>query len=122
MWGHMRVSNRLRCAALIGPALLLSAPASALPVAPVASAMRTGTLEVPVNKSEVLRTDRPFARAMIGNADIADVLPLNDRSVYVLGKKAGATTLTLYDRSSTLIGVVDVTVGPDVIGLRRQLA
>jgi len=118
----MRVSNRVLYGALFGSALLLTAPVSALPVAPVAPAMHTGTLEVPVNKSEVLRTDRPFARAMIGSAEIADVLPLSDRSVYVLGKKAGATTLTLYDRSSTLIGVVDVTVGPDVIGLRRQLA
>jgi pilus assembly protein CpaC len=122
----MRVTDPFLCAVLFGSSVLLpasasaSAPASA--IASLASPMRTGTLEVPVNKSDVLRTDRPFARALIGNADIADVLPLSDRSVYLLGKKTGATTLTLYDRSSNLIGVVDVTVGPDVIGLRGQLA
>jgi pilus assembly protein CpaC len=37
----------------------------------------------------VLRSDRPFAKALIGNPDIADVLPLSDQSIYVLGKKMG---------------------------------
>src|SRR5690606_34774827 len=40
----------------------------------------------------------------------------------VLGKKLGTTSLTLYDSRNTLIAVVDVAVGPDVITLRRQLA
>ena len=34
----------------------------------------------------------------------------------------GTTSLTLYDRSNMLIAVVDVAVGPDVIGLKRQLS
>ena len=50
------------------------------------------------------------------------MLPLTDRSLYVLGKKTGTTSLTLYDRSNMLIAVVDVAVGPDVIGLKRQLS
>jgi pilus assembly protein CpaC len=79
-------------------------------------------LSVPVNKSQVLRSDRPFAKALIGNPEIADVLPLSDRSIYVLGKKMGTTSLTLYDRRNMLIAVVDVAVGPDVIGLKRQLS
>ena len=64
----------------------------------------------------------PFARALIGNPEIADVLPLTDQSLYVLGKKMGTTSLTLYDRRNMLIAVVDVIVGPDVIGLKRQLS
>jgi pilus assembly protein CpaC len=40
----------------------------------------------------------------------------------VLGKKAGTTSLTLYDRSNHLIAVVDVVVGPDVLTLKRQLS
>ena len=81
-----------------------------------------GEVAVPVNKSQVIRSDRPYAKALIGNPDIADVLPLTDRSLYVLGKKIGTTSLTLYDRSNMLIAVVDVAVGPDVISLRRQLS
>lgn len=86
------------------------------------SSVRAGELQVPVNKSQVLRVDRSYGKALVGNPDIADVLPLTDRSIYVLGKKLGTTSLTLYDRSNNLIAVVDVSVGPDVIGLRRQLS
>ena len=57
--------------------------------------VRAGELQVPVNKSQVLRVDRAYGKALVGNPDIADVLPLTDRSVYVLGKKIGTTSLTL---------------------------
>jgi pilus assembly protein CpaC len=88
----------------------------------VAEGIHAGELAVPINKSQVLRSDRPYSKALIGNPEIADVLPLTNSSLYVLGKKAGTTSLTLYDRSNRLIAVIDVIVGPDVISLRRQLS
>ncbi|HYC96128.1 MAG TPA: type II and III secretion system protein family protein [Sphingomicrobium sp.] len=102
-------------------AVAITAPASAQIVSP-ADDVEAGELAVPLNKSQVLRTDRPFAKALIGSPEIADVLPLSDRSLYVLGKKMGTTSLTLYDRNNRLIAVVDVAVGPDVISLKRQLS
>jgi pilus assembly protein CpaC len=59
---------------------------------------------------------------LIGNPDIADIVPISPTSVYVLGKKTGTTSLTLYDRQSRLIAVVDIVVGPDVMTLKRQLS
>src|SRR3546814_18490594 len=59
---------------------------------------------------------------MIGNDEIADIFPISDRSVYVLGKKFGTTSLTLYDKANNVMAVMDVAVGPDVIGLREQVA
>ena len=88
----------------------------------VAQGVHAGELDVPVNKSQVLRTDRPYAKALVGNQEIADIIPISDTSVYVLGKKPGTTSLTLYDRSNRLIAVLDVVVGPDVITLKRQLS
>lgn len=85
-------------------------------------ALHAGQLDVPVNKSQILRADRPFSRALIGNDEVADILPMNDRSLYVLGKKVGTTSLTLYDRSNNLISIIDIAVGPDIVGLRRQLS
>ncbi|MGH6729810.1 MAG: type II and III secretion system protein family protein, partial [Sphingomicrobium sp.] len=70
----------------------------------------------------ILRTDRPYAKALIGNPEIADIVPVSETSVYVLGKKAGTTSLTLYDRANRLIAVVDIAVGPDVMTLKRQLS
>jgi pilus assembly protein CpaC len=69
-----------------------------------------------------VRADRAYSKALIGNPEIADIVPISDTSVYVLGKKAGTTSLTLYDRSNRLIAVLDVVVGPDVTTLKRQLS
>jgi pilus assembly protein CpaC len=107
------------CAAAVG-ALLAAQPA--LAQVSVASDVNAGELDVPVNKSQVLRADRPYTKALIGNPDIADIVPITDTSVYVLGKKTGTTSLTLYDRANRLIAVVDVVVGPDVTTLKRQLS
>ena len=81
-----------------------------------------GQLEVPLNKSQVLTVDRPFSKALVGNPDVADLVPMTNRSLYVLGKKPGTTSLTLYDSRNMLIAVIDVAVGPDVVTLKRQLA
>src|SRR5438445_11271768 len=115
--------NHFRRAALA--AVAAGAAAIAHPAAAqvrVASGIDAGELDVPINKSQVLRADRPYAKALIGNPDIADIVPISPTSVYVLGKKTGTTSLTLYDRANRLIAVVDVVVGPDVLTLRRQLS
>jgi len=111
----------------IGFALALS-----LAVAPAALAqnyystsdagLHAGQLDVPLNKSQVLTVDRPFAKAMIGSEEIADIMPITNRSLYVLGKKMGTTSLTVYDNANNVISVVDVAVGPDIVSLRRQLS
>ncbi|MFN2098457.1 type II and III secretion system protein family protein [Altererythrobacter sp. MF3-039] len=83
--------------------------------------LHAGTLEVPLNKSQIVSTDRAIARAMIGNADIADILPVTDRSIYVLGKSFGTTSLTLYDSTGRVLTIMDIAVGPDVEGFRDQV-
>ena len=115
--------GRVALAATALTAVLLAAPATAqISAVSTAEGVHAGEVAVPVNKSQVIRSDRPYSKALIGNPEVADVLPLTDQSLYVLGKKMGTTSLTLYDRGNTLIAVVDVVVGPDVISLRRQLS
>ena len=108
----------LAAAALAGVAFAQPAAAQVS----IAQGVHAGELDVPVNKSQVLRTDRPYSKALVGNPEIADIVPISATSVYVLGKKNGTTSLTLYDRSNRLLAVLDVVVGPDVITLKRQLS
>ena len=118
-----RIKNvRLVLLCLSVPAATLTLPAGAQVARPAPTAtLHAGTLEVPLNKSEVVNADRPIAKAMIGNDEIADILPLTDRSIYVLGKKMGTTSLTLYDARGRVIAVMDIAVGPDVEMLQGQL-
>ena len=115
-----KMMKRAALLAVAGAALAAAQPAIAQ--VSVASGVQAGELDVPVNKSQVLRTDRAYSKALIGNPEIADIVPISSTSVYVLGKKTGTTSLTLYDRANSLIAVVDVVVGPDVMTLKRQLS
>lgn len=117
----MRV-QLFRKAALVAAAVgAIACAQPALAQVAVASGVDAGELDVPVNKSQILRVDRPYTKALIGNPDIADIVPVTPTSVYVLGKKSGTTSLTLYGKNR-LIAVVDVVVGPDVLTLKRQLS
>ena len=113
----------IRTTMMVGLLGLAAPLATAAPVFAQSSdaGLHAGTLEVPINKSQVVTADRPIGKAMVGSADIADVLPISNQSIYVLGKKTGTTSLTLYDTSNRVIAIMDVSVGPDVEGLRSQI-
>ncbi len=78
-------------------------------------------VQVTLNKSETVRVGVPFTEALVGNAEIADVIPLTDRSVYIVGKKIGVTRLALLDTGKQMIGVVDIEVTYDTDGLRARM-
>ncbi|MBF9234247.1 pilus assembly protein N-terminal domain-containing protein, partial [Microvirga alba] len=99
---------------LITPAL-----AQAGSTAPRAKLMR---IRVSVNKSQALRIEYPFSDVLVGSAEIADVIPLSDQSLYILGKRIGTTNISVLDNSRRVIGVVDVEVGPDTGIVEEKLA
>lgn len=78
-------------------------------------------MSVAVNKSQVLRVDRPFTDLAVGKSDIADVIALTNQSVYVLGKAIGSTTLSIYGQNHQLIAVINVVVTPDVGDIKAEL-
>lgn len=80
-----------------------------------------GEVQLPVNKSRVIRVDRPVTDILVGNPEVADVMALSDRSVYVLGRKLGSTSLALYGENRHLISVMDLTITPDLPTLRQRL-
>ena len=81
----------------LGAALAMGTaiPAQAQVAVTASNVDHAGQLDVPLNKSQVLTVDRPFSKALVGNQDVADILPMTNRSLYVLGKKVGTTSLTL---------------------------
>jgi pilus assembly protein CpaC len=86
------------------------------------AARRTSAITVPVGKSEDVRTDSPFVDISVGDADIADVNPLTDRALSILGKKLGTTRVSIYGEGKKLLGVFDVEVSYDVSQLAIELA
>ncbi|KUJ78602.1 type II and III secretion system protein family protein [Ruegeria profundi] len=79
------------------------------------------TLDVPMNRAIVVESETPFAELSIANAGIADISSLSDRTIYVLGKAPGLTTLTLFDGAGNLLANVRVRVSPDVSEFKERL-
>jgi pilus assembly protein CpaC len=121
---RMSASGRatVTLSAILAALLVVPTTAAAAQAVSQSDAKSGAVMTVPVNKSQVLKLDRAFSKAMVGNPEIADVMPLTSNSVYVLGRATGSTNLALYDRGGGLIAVVDVVVGPDTLGLKRQIS
>lgn len=115
--------RRFMAAALTGLSLL----SIAVPEMGLANGLRvvkrgtSVTLDVPMNRAVVVESDDPFAELSIANPNIADISSLSDRTIYVLGKSPGLTTLTLLDASGKLITNVNVRVAADVSEFKERL-
>ncbi len=109
----------LACAMLIG----LAAPATAMAQpAPLGAEARTGyEMTVGVGKSQVIELPTAYSDLMVADPKIADVLPLNTHSIYVVGKAAGSTALTVYGPGKQLIAAVNVVVSADLESFKNRL-
>ncbi len=114
--------KRLLTAAYLGAALASTAltPVSA-EVLRVMQGQASEALNVPMNRAVVVESDVPFAELSIANPGIADISTLSDKSIYVLGKAPGRTTLTLLSPEGELISNIDVHVTPDIAEFKERL-
>ena len=87
----------------------------------IGAAKRTATVSVYIGKSEDVRTDTSFVEVTVGDPEVADVNPLTDRSLSILGKKNGTTRVSVYGEGKKLIGVFDVDVVFDTSQLQTEL-
>ncbi|TNE69997.1 MAG: type II and III secretion system protein family protein [Rhodobacteraceae bacterium] len=117
----MKTLNLIK-AALVGLAALGATPTGAFAEKlRVMTGAPSGVLNVPMNRAVVVESDEPFAEISIANAAIADISTLSERSIYVLGRAPGMTTMTLLAPDGSLITNVQVQVTPDVTEFKERL-
>lgn len=114
----MVIDRFLRIAAA---ALALAAAPAAAQTLRVADSGPSSALRVATDRAVVMESDTAFAELSIANPAIADISTLSDRTVYVLGKAPGRTTLTLLDADGRLITNVEVQVVPDLGEFKERL-
>ena len=111
----------------ISVALALPVMASMIPAATQAQQRiqlvnsRTAKVIVTVGKSEDVRTDQGFVDIMVGDPDVADVNPLTDHALSILGKKIGTTRVTVYGPDKHAVGIFDIEVSYDVSQLSSEM-
>lgn len=78
-------------------------------------------LTVPMNRAVVVESDTAFSELSIANPGIADISTLSEKTIYVLGKAPGRTTMTLVSPDGKLISNIEVHVTPDVEEFKERL-
>ncbi len=82
----------------------------------------SATVRISIGKSESVRTEGSFAEVIVSDPDVADAIPLTDRSLSILGKKIGTARVSVYGEGKKLVGVFDVEVSYDTTRLGSELA
>jgi pilus assembly protein CpaC len=117
--------THLLSAGLLGLSLSIvsSIPATAQSktVVRVTSNQTSESIVVPLNRAIVLEADQSFAELSVANPGIADIATLSDRTIYVLGKTPGRTTLTLLGADGRLITNVNIIVNPDLAEFKELI-
>lgn len=77
-------------------------------------------MNLSVGKSTLLRVHENLTRISVGNPETADVILINPREVYLLGKHAGTTNIFMWEKSGKTT-VMDLTVSVDASVLKEKL-
>ncbi|PWG17872.1 type II and III secretion system protein family protein [Salibaculum griseiflavum] len=118
----MKIKTLIK-AALAGLSLTIMAAPSIAPAETlrVMTGSPSRALNVPMNRAVVVESDVPFSELSIANPGIADISSLSERTIYVLGKEPGRTTLTLLGGDGRLITNVEIHVTPDIAEFKERL-
>ncbi len=79
------------------------------------------TVEVAANKSRVFQFQRPIRVVSVGNPDVADVLVMRARQIYILGKQVGTTNVVLWDEGQRVEAILNIVVTHDLETLKASL-
>jgi pilus assembly protein CpaC len=88
----------------------------------LANQTHTTTVSVVLGKSEDVHTDQRLVDISVGDPGVADVNPLTDHALSILGKKIGTTRVTVYGEDKKPVGIFDVEVAYDISRLAAEIA
>ena len=86
----------------------------------ILEAIEAKKIEMVSGKSLILRSTEPIKRVSVADPEIVDFLLLSANEVYLKGKRAGVTNLTLW-QNKKIVAVYDLEVTYDLSGLKQQL-
>lgn len=78
-------------------------------------------LRLPLNQTRVLELTSPISKISLGNPDVADVLVLGSRRIYVLGKSLGSTNVVVWDKNETSYTSFSVEVIHNIDELKKTI-
>jgi len=117
-----RVRDRLVLAATVMAVFALTPAASQAQQKVAFASARSTMVRVTLGKSEDIRTDQSLVDISVGDPEVADVNPLTDHALSILGKKIGTTRVSVYGQDKKPVGIFDVEVSYDISRLSTEIA
>ncbi|WFP62785.1 type II and III secretion system protein family protein [Mesorhizobium sp. WSM4904] len=80
---------------------------------------------VPVSQSATITVNATLGDIVVGDEKIADAQPMTDKTLYIIGKSVGTTTVNLFSEDKRSLGAIQIEVGQDVSDMAaaiRQVA
>ena len=78
-------------------------------------------VEMPVFHSHIVKLPKALKRVSVGNSDIADLITIEPKQIYIVGKSLGTTNVVLWDNKNQVIGVLNLEVTHDLNMLKTKL-
>ncbi|PZV36524.1 type II and III secretion system protein family protein [Mesorhizobium kowhaii] len=76
---------------------------------------------LPMSQSVTIQVNANLGDIVVGDEKIADAQPMTDRTLYVIGKGAGTTTVNLFSTDKRSLGVIQIEVGVDVSDMAQAI-
>ncbi|RWE33923.1 type II and III secretion system protein family protein [Mesorhizobium sp.] len=80
---------------------------------------------VPISQSVTIQVNATLGDIVVGDEKIADAQPMTDKTLYIIGKGVGTTTVNLFSEDKRSLGAIQIEVGQDVSDMAsaiRQVA
>ena len=121
VWAQeMPVSETVAAIKPTPPIATTKAPVTSAPLHSGGAVHVQAPVHLTAGKSMVMPLSEKAVRISIANPDVADVMLVNPKEVYLLGKKTGTTNLFVWSAGGAT-SLRDVTVGVDTQALQSKL-
>ncbi|MER8986794.1 type II and III secretion system protein family protein [Mesorhizobium sp. C089B] len=85
------------------------------------STPRVHRIFLPASQSVTIQVSANLGDIVVGDEKIADAQPMTDRTLYVIGKGAGTTTVNLFSTDKRSLGALQIEVGVDVSDMAQAI-
>ncbi|HTJ59181.1 MAG TPA: type II and III secretion system protein family protein [Devosiaceae bacterium] len=78
-------------------------------------------IRLPVSQAVTVVVSDPVGKMVAADPNIADAQPITQKSLYLIGKSVGTTTVNLFSADGAPVGLLAVEVGADTASISRSI-
>ena len=113
--------SKLLCTLLIVLAATLATPVAAQTIQYDLASTSVLRINLPVSQAVTVTMSEGVGKVVAADPAIAEAQPITDRSLYLVGRTFGTTTVNLFSPAGAPVGLLAVEVGADTADMARSI-